>query len=100
MKNTNDLSRDLDANFIRACLEKMDVDVATRFILSGLSLSKVRIEEAFSIACKEMQYRTEEKMKKENISPTSHENPATQDEFAKSIAKILEDILLPPKNTK
>ena len=39
----------------------MDDDVALRFVLSGLSMSRVKIEEAFAFACKEMQYREEDR---------------------------------------
>lgn len=101
---------DIDAVFIKTCMEKMDQDVATRFVLSGLSLDKNKIEDAFALACREMAIRAEEveatkKKLAENPGKTENSEPAAtqkEDEMftSKSLLKIVEDILLSTKPKK
>jgi len=56
-----------DAAFFSSWLKKMDKDVATFFVLSGVSLDSQKIIEAFGVACQVMEIRakkTEEKVGK------------------------------------
>jgi hypothetical protein len=50
-----------DANAIKALLEKMDKDVAARFVVSALSLKKQVIDAALTTACQEMAIRDAKK---------------------------------------
>lgn len=105
-----DEPQDLDAIFIKTCMEKMDEDVATRFILSGLSLDKTKIEDAFALACREMAIRAEEEA--ERAKKEMADNPEKVEELeakqekadeafsSKNLLKIVEDILLSAKPKK
>lgn len=93
-------TQDIDAIFIKTCMEKMDPDVATRFVLSALSLSKTKIEDAFALACREMAIREEDK--KEKLAKETKANPEllttrdtkdSEDLSTKSLIKLFEDIL-------
>ena len=56
MTSKNNLP-DTDAEFFSAWLKKMDTDVATAFVLSGISLKKEKLLEAFDVACQIMHLR-------------------------------------------
>jgi len=102
MKFVDDV-QDLDAAFIKACMEKMDPDVATRFVLSGVSLDKTKIEDAFALACREMAIRAEERAAAEKklsdkLSPlTDSKEPYDMENdeglSSKTLLKIFEDVL-------
>ena len=47
----------INANFFAKWLDKMDNDVAARFVLSGVSLKRNKILEAFDTACNIMHIR-------------------------------------------
>lgn len=102
MKFEGEGPQELDKLFIKNCLDKMDKDVATRFVMSALSLSKTKIDEAFAVACREMSIREENKKAKlpkvDGAIPKLDDNLSTQD-----FLKLFEDILNtspPPKKDK
>ena len=109
----------LDAKLIKTCMDLMDEDVALRFVLSGLSMSSVKIQEAFTFACKEMEYREEERAKaelKKKMGDSEHfgsksgsktfdkKGQKSTNEFTKAgedIIKMLEDLFkAKPGSTK
>lgn len=105
-------TKQLDSAFIRACLEKMDPDVAARFILSGVSLDKTKIEDAFVLACKEMQIRALEKEKnaKENTEAALRQSTPSEKkertygtepntEITNTIKDLLQDVFSKNKKT-
>jgi len=95
-KNTN---QEFDAAFIRKHLSYLDKDVATRFLFSGISLSKIKIEDAFILACQEMEIREEERKRKKGQSiPGAGEKPVTTDKLStEALIKLFEDILTTTK---
>lgn len=62
-KNTKPIGY-LDPVIIKQTLARMDKDIATRFIASGVSLNPEKVSEAFVIACEEMALREKERAKK------------------------------------
>lgn len=92
--------QETDAKFIKSCMEKMDLDIATRFVFSAMSLSKIKIEDAFALACREMALREENK--KQNIQPEDKNSELKASDKSmtetalstKSILDLVEDILL------
>lgn len=55
---------DVNAEFFSAWLKKMDEDVAVAFVLSGISLNKEKMLEAFDTACQVMHIRALERAEK------------------------------------
>lgn len=98
MKFSEASTQDIDATFFKTYMEMMDPDVATRFVLSALSLSKTKIEDAFALACHEMAIREEDK-KVARETKANHELFSTgdtkdsEDLSTKSLIKLFEDIL-------
>jgi hypothetical protein len=54
----------LNSEFFSSWLKKLDTDIAAQFVLSGVSLDKNKIIEAFDVACRVMQLRSLDRLEK------------------------------------
>lgn len=102
----NNTSAELDAEFFSGWLKKMDEDVAVAFVLSGISLDRQKMLEAFEVACQVMHIRALDKDEKlRQILGTKDKLPLGLDaltsesikqdteDFVSRIDKLIKDVL-------
>lgn len=75
MAPPNDNFNFLNKNALAALMKKMDKDIATRLVVSAVSLDPKKINDAVGIAFQEMAIRAKKKKKQKALEPQLKDNP-------------------------